>query len=299
MHLVSLLNPKLIYVEDRQLTKEQIIKVLIEKICSAYQFKNCTERVFDLVIQREKESPTVYPTGVAIPHVRMDGLDDTIIAICIPRKPITENGQEVKIYILILTDKNVSSIYLNVVAAFLRISKDTEFYNKLLSSKDAQAFISTIKTAEITVKDEVTVSDIMTIDLLIINENETIKTLSNLLSKYNLHYLPVVNKSGEWVGEVNMLHYLKNAIPEYMQMMHNVNFLRSYEPFKTLYEVEEKITVKQVMTKPERVLHPDFPIIEAVFEMNRQKRLTLPVIKDKKIIGIVTAMDIYRRVVRA
>jgi len=299
MQLNSLLTPKLIYFETKQLPKEKIIKVMIEKICADQQYKNCAERLYNLVIERESQSPTVYPTGMAIPHVRIDGLDDTIIAICIPAKPIIDNNQEVKIYILILTDKNVSSLYLNVVAAFMRISKDTEFFNKLLTSKDAHAFIDLIKVAEVKIKEEVTISDIMTCNPLVINENQPIKALADLLSEHSITYLPVVNDNGDWVGEVNLLQYLNTGLPDYMLMMNSVNFLRSFEPFERLYRLEEEVTVKKVMTKPDKVLYPEYSIIEAIFEMVKQDRQTFSVIKDKKVVGIVTAMDIYRRVVRA
>lgn len=299
MHLVSLLNPKLIHFEDRNFNKEQILKALIEKICNSFKLKNRSEQLYEMVLQREKEAPTVYPTGIAIPHVRVDDLDDTIIAICVPQKPIQNGGAEIKIYILIITDKNVSSLYLNVVAAFMRISKDTDFFHRLLAAGDANTFISLIKDAGIVVKDEVTVSDIMTAVPHVINENESIRVLAEMMKEKGLYYVPVVNDNGDWVGDVNILHYLEVSLPDYMRMLNNVNFLRNFEPFEHLYKKEDSVLVKHVMSKPERLLRPEFSIIEAVFEMVRQKKQTFSVIQDKKVVGIVTAMDIYKKVVRA
>ncbi len=299
MQLTSLLNPKLIYYEDRELTKEQILKTLIDKICASFKFKNCSERIMDLVIKREAESPTVYPTGMAIPHVRIDGLDDTIIAVCIPRKPIVDNEQEVKIYILILTDKNVSSLYLNVVAAFMRISKDKELFKTLLDAKDAHAFINHIKDAAIKVKDEVIVSDVMTPNPHVINQNETLKSAAVIMNENRIHFLPVVDDNGDWVGEINILRYLKISLPDFMLMIDNLNFLRNFEPFERLYNEEEKVLVKDVMLHPEKNMKPDFSIIEAVFEMIQQNKQYFSVVKDKKVVGVITAMDIYRKVVRA
>lgn len=299
MHLHSLLNPHLICYTEHNLSKEQVIKLMIDKICSNFQYKNCAERILDLIINRERESSTVYPTGIAIPHIRLDGLDDTIIAVCVPRHPVQDSDQQVKLYILILTDKNVSSLYLNVVAAFMRVSKDTDLFNKLLASDTADNFINIIKSSNIKIKDEVTVSDVMTTVPYVINENVTIKTLAEFMKDKGLYYIPVVNDNGDWVGDVNLLHYLEASIPDYMKMMHNVNFLRSFEPFEHLYKKEDEVLVRQVMSKPERQLSPDQTIIQAVFEMVRQKKQTFSVIKDNKVVGILTAMDIYKKVVRA
>ncbi len=299
MHLFSLLNPKLIYFEDRVLDKEQILKDLIEKICDSFELKGRCKQLYELVMQREKEAPTVYPTGIAIPHVRVDDLDDTIIAICIPQKPIRNGDAEIKIYILILTDKNVSSFYLNVVAAFMRISKDTDFFNRLLSAGDPHNFINLIKDAGIVIKDEVTVSDIMTPVPHVINENESIKAFAEMMKEEGLYYVPVVNNDGDWVGDVNILHYLEVSLPDYMKLLNNVNFLRNFEPFEHLYKKEDNILIRDVMSKPERLLKPEYSVIEAVFEMVRQKKQTFSVIQDKKVVGIITAMDIYKKVVRA
>lgn len=299
MHLVSLLNPKLIHFEDKRLSRDQILSSMVEKICSTHKFDISAKELLDLIYEREKESPTVYPTGVAMPHVRIDNLDDTIIAVCVPKEPIPETGTQTKIFVLIITDKNVSSLYLNVVAAFMRISKDTEFFSKLLTAGDAHSFVSLIKTAEIVVKDEVTVSDIMTDVPYVINENQTIRQLAEMMKEKGLYYVPVVNDNGDWVGDINILHYLEVSLPDYMRLMNNVNFLRNYEPFEHLYKKEDGVLVKQVMAKAERLLRPEFSIIEAVFEMVRQKKQTFSVVKDKKVVGIITAMDIYKKVVRA
>lgn len=299
MRLFSMLSPKLIHFEEKELSKEQILKQMIDRICSENNFKDCAKKLMDTLLQRENETSTVYPTGIAIPHIRIEGLDDTIIAIYIPRKPIFDNEQEVKIYILILTDKNISSLYLNVVAAFMRVSKDTALFEALLNSKDAHSFINLLKEADIRIKNEVTISDIMTANPIVVNETDTLKHMVSILSDNKLSYLPVVNSKGDLVGEVDILQYLKVSLPDFMLMMNNLNFLRNYEPFERLYQQEEVIKVKDVMTKPEKTFNPDFAIIEAVFEMIKLNRRSFTVVKDNKVVGVVSATDIYKRVVRA
>jgi CBS domain-containing protein/mannitol/fructose-specific phosphotransferase system IIA component len=294
-----MLSPKLIHFENKELTKEQILKQMIDRICTENNLKDCSKKLMENLLQRESESATVYPTGIAIPHIRIEGLDDTIVAIHIPHKPLIDNGQEVKIYILILTDKNISSLYLNVVAAFMRVSKDTGLFNALLSAKDVHTFVNLIKDADIKIKDEVTISDIMTPNPIVINETDTIKHMVEVLSENKLSFLPVVNSKNELVGEVDILQYLKVSLPDFMLMMNNLNFLRNYEPFERLYKQEEIVKVKDVMDKPKKTLHPEYAIIEAVFEMIKLNKRSFTVVKDNKVIGVVSATDIYRRVVRA
>jgi CBS domain-containing protein len=109
----------------------------------------------------------------------------------------------------------------------------------------------------------------------------------------------VVNEDNEFVGEVDILQYLKVGVPDYLMLMNNLKFLPSYEPFETLFKKEDQVYIKDIMTKPDLTLYPDNSIIEAVFKMIQNKKRFFTVTENKKVVGIVTAMDIFRKVVRS
>jgi len=299
MQLVSLLDPKLIYFEEQSLPKEEVYRKLVAKICSFYKPPICGEKLYDLLMKREEETSTVYPTGLAIPHVRLDGFNDTILGICIPRKPIIENGQEIKLIVLILTDNNSAKLYLNIAADLVRLSKNTEMFNTILNEKDGHGVYSFLQKANIIVKEDLSIKDIMNSEPITISENASLKQLGDLLSETNITIVPVVNKDGYFVGEVSIMQFLKVGVPDYMMMMNNVNFLRSYEPFEKLYEQEGKVIVRDIMSVLEPTIAPDASIIETVFKMIQSQKRFFTVTHDKKVVGIITAMDIFRKVVRA
>ncbi|MFA6029323.1 MAG: PTS sugar transporter subunit IIA [Elusimicrobiota bacterium] len=60
-------------------TKEQLIKVLIERLCRIRKLGD-PGRFYAKVIEREQGMSTTLDTGMAIPHARMDGLD-SIVAV--------------------------------------------------------------------------------------------------------------------------------------------------------------------------------------------------------------------------
>jgi len=53
------------------------------------------------------------------------------------------------------------------------------------------------------------------------------------------------------------------------------------------------------MQNADIVLSPETSIIETVFEMIQHKKRFFSVVQDGKLVGVITAMDIYRRVIRA
>jgi CBS domain-containing protein len=98
---------------------------------------------------------------------------------------------------------------------------------------------------------------------------------------------------------VHILNVLKVGIPEYMMMLDNLNFLMSFEPLEKLFENQDEIMVSDIMVMDEVFLRPEASIIEAVFEMISHHKRYMSVIKDDKLVGLVTAMDILRKVITA
>jgi nitrogen PTS system EIIA component len=211
MQLISLLDPKLIYFEERQLSKKENYQNLVDKICKFYRLPQCGGELLELILKRDAEVSTVYPNGLAIPHVRIDNFNDTVIAVCIPRKPILDDGKEIRIIVCIITDKTVAKLYLNLVAAIIRVSKVDTFLTSLVQQKDGLAVYNLLKQENLTIKDDLIVKDIMTTNPVIVKETSTIRELADLFSQYNIKNLPVINEQGHFVGEVNILHYLRSA----------------------------------------------------------------------------------------
>jgi nitrogen PTS system EIIA component len=299
MQLISLLDPKLIYFDEYSETKIDALNIIVEKICKRFQLPRCGENLTELLMKREQESSTVYPTGLAIPHVRMDNFNDTVIGISIPRKPIIENGQQIKILIVIITDKGSSKLYLNVVAALLRMSKDEHVMAQILSQKDGHEVHNILKREDYTVKEDLTIKDIMCAEPVTIRDTATIGELADIMGKCNYKSIPVVNENNDFVGEVNILNYLKVGVPDHLMMMSNLKFLHSYEPFENLFNKEQQVLIKDIMTPPELNLYPDNSVIEAVFKMIQNNKRFFTVTENKKVVGTLTAMDIFRKVVRS
>lgn len=81
-------------------------------------------------------------------------------------------------------------------------------------------------------------------------------------------------------------------------MVGNLKFLNTFEPLEELLKNEENLKIKQIMRKPSLQFSDDTSIIEAVLELTQNKRRHIPVVKDKKVIGIISIMDILNKVLR-
>ncbi|MCK9610820.1 MAG: PTS sugar transporter subunit IIA [Candidatus Cloacimonas sp.] len=297
MLLASFLEAHNILFENRVLTKEQVYKQLVDRLCSQYKLPVCGSKLLELIFQREEEVSSAYPTGIAIPHIRMDGLNDTLIAMTFLQNPLDYNGIKVSWVVLILTDKTSSKTYLNIVAALLKLSKDKEAMAALTSAGDGYSVIQYLKRNEVEVKKDVTVADIMVQNPIAVLPQYSLRELINLMGTHRVAGMPVVDETGKYIGEVNVLNLLKVGVPNYVMMLDNLSFLASYEPLENLFGKQDILFVKDIMTTGDVFIRPESSIIEAVFLMFSQNKRYLSVVKDEKLVGLVTAMDILIKVI--
>lgn len=125
------------------------------------------------------------------------------------------------------------------------------------------------------------VSDIMTTSIITVSSNDTLEDVKAIFEKHRIHHIPVVNQ-GELVGMISQSDFL----------------LFSHQPKEELHDTFlEKIRLKNyrvqdTMTQKLATLEHDDRINVAleIFRVNRFH--ALPVLRDKKLVGILTTFDI-------
>ncbi|HQO47388.1 MAG TPA: CBS domain-containing protein, partial [Candidatus Cloacimonas sp.] len=157
--------------------------------------------------------------------------------------------------------------------------------------------IQYLKRKEVEVKKDVTVADIMVQEPIAVQPQNSLRELINLMGTHRVAGMPVVDETGKYIGEVNVLNLLKVGVPNYVMMLDNLSFLASYEPLENLFGKQDILFVKDIMTTGDVFIRPESSIIEAVFLMFSQNKRYLSVVKDEKLVGLVTAMDILIKVI--
>ncbi|NOZ64611.1 MAG: PTS transporter subunit EIIA [Caldiserica bacterium] len=295
MKLSSFLHPHFIKVKHDATSSKEVIHDLVKEICREFS-PEFEKKVIDLIMEREKQGPTV-EGGVSIPHARIEGFHDLIIAISIPEKPVAVDGEEVEIFFLILTSKTASRIYLNTLAAIARLAKNSELLKKIISAAKPEDVIRIIEEEGVQVKEELTVKDIMEKKFPMVTPGETLKEVIDLLHREDSLFALVVEK-GELIGEVRLLEIVEKGLPDYAKSLINLKFLKTFEPLEGLLEREERIQVREVMSPLSVTLTSSSSIVEAVVRMVKEKRFYIPVVEDKKPVGVVTLKEFVTRILR-
>ncbi|MGD2162051.1 MAG: CBS and ACT domain-containing protein [Anaerolineales bacterium] len=105
----------------------------------------------------------------------------------------------------------------------------------------------------------------------------------DLMQKENIRRLPVVDRSGKLVGMVSEREILQASPSKATSLsIWELNYLMA------------KITVNEIMTKDVITVEADTPLEGAALLMADHKIGGLPVMKDGKMVGIVTETDLFK-----
>jgi len=118
-----------------------------------------------------------------------------------------------------------------------------------------------------------TIKDVMVTDLVTVTADLNVKEAVKVMNDFEIGCLIVV-EDGKAVGILTERDILKRVVE------------KGKDPEKTL--------VKDVMSKPLIVVNPEMGLEEAIETMFKNKIKKLPVVKDGKLVGLVTFPDIAR-----
>ncbi|MEX0845167.1 MAG: CBS domain-containing protein [Balneolaceae bacterium] len=126
------------------------------------------------------------------------------------------------------------------------------------------------------------VEEFMTTDLFTVRKDDILEFVANLLDWRQIRYLPVEDDQKHLIGLITMRQLLR----EYSKSAENAESDESTQP------------VSSIMIRNPVTIHPEASIMEAMAIMREKKIGCLPVIKNSRLVGIITEgnfMDITIR----
>lgn len=298
MKLHNLLSEPLILLDRPVASKEEAITVLVRAVQARYPFPLKPEDLLREVMNREALGGTSFPTGIAVPHARIDFLDDVVVAVLRPTQPLADPVAPIRLVVLMLTSQNKPSVYLNSLSSMLKLSQKTDAFEKALAAHSPREFLDVIAAQDYNLVKIVTVEDLVTDPPIAAKPDHTLADILDLFHHHNISYAPVVDEEGFLVGELGLGDILKAGFPDFTAQVGNLKFLRSFEPFENLLKKEESLTVRELMKPVAFGCDPSASVVELAFEFLQKGRRHCPVVKGRQLVGVISIMDILNKVVR-
>jgi mannitol/fructose-specific phosphotransferase system IIA component (Ntr-type) len=143
--LHQLISPKRIVIWNNPVTKEVVLKTLVEK---AEQRKGPwdTARFLNAVLEREERGSTFFNEGAAFPHTRIDGLEASMVSLGLVRQGVSDEPTEkpIELVFLILSPAHDPDEQIKILALASRASQSRHLRQHLrscMTPEDAMAVI--------------------------------------------------------------------------------------------------------------------------------------------------------------
>ena len=127
------------------------------------------------------------------------------------------------------------------------------------------------------------VKDIMTEDVFTLRETDSLSTARDLMNLARIRHIPIVDDKGRFVGLVTHRDILAAAVSKLADI-----------DSATREEIEASIPVREIMQREVTTTTENISLKEAATILLRGKFGCLPVLRQGKLIGIITEADFLR-----
>ncbi len=297
MNLANLLDPDLIAIDLKAINKTEAVEQLSELFYKKNPNKD-KRAILKAVAEREELGSTSLGRGFAFPHARTNAVEDLHIVVGIVREGVVDRGPDempIKVICLFLTPLNISRLYLQALSGLANIARRPGMLDQMLGARSPQEFIEIIANTDIQIKEALTVSDIMIHDVAAVSPDDSLRTVANIMLQYNLDIVPVIDSQGKLLGEVSGKQLIKSALPNYEKLIANRPEL---EPFENLLRQKDKLCVSDVLRREVATIAETASLFEAAATMISHDVDRLMVLRDGKLVGIITASHIISKIIR-
>ncbi len=306
MKFSNYLDSNLIFTDVKGTNMEEVIKDMMEKL--AAKEKNLAARKDEItqsVIKREEEFSTAIGKNTAIPHARIENFNDFIVALGVVETPFearvegTSKKDSIEIVFLIVSDILKNKNILKIMSAVTKlVIKYPHIADKIKTLKSAGEIYKAVQEADIEIGHKITAEDVLSPDIIPASPETTLEEIAKRLISEHISGLPVVDKNGEFLGEITEKELIEFGMPKYLSLMKDLNFLTVGEPFEEYLVNEKTATIKDMYRVKNNIIVVDkkAPIMEICFIMVSKGVTRLYVVEKGKYLGVINRSDIIKKV---
>ncbi len=140
MELASLAKPQLIFSDFEARSRDGALRGLTERICRVLGLTD-PDVVLSALREREELGSTALGDGLAVPHGRIRGLRDIVLAVAVSRRGVdygAEDGRPVRVFFVLLSPQESAGRHLKALAAVSEWWIDHGGRKRLLKARKPQ-----------------------------------------------------------------------------------------------------------------------------------------------------------------
>lgn len=283
----------------RSVDRDSVLKELLTMLAYQRGIGN-VDHAFNAVVERESEMSTVVAPGIAMPHARLDTVEELVIGVATSESGIQydDSSDPVHLVIMILAPKTNPGLYLQAVSSLAKICNEPDAAAKVSAMKSPDEVWRFFDRGGLVLPEHVCAGDIMIPCTAKLGENDTLESAITMFVRHNLVDLPVVDKEGDFVGVVTAHELLRVCLPDYILWMDDLSPILNFEPFAEILRNESNTWLAEIMTTEYATVPLDAPAVQVAKEITRHHVEHAYVLNGKKLAGSVSLQGFLSKVLR-
>ena len=297
MHLADIFDPDLIQIDLKAKTKKEAVESLAAIFCKKYPDKN-QDAILQAVAEREELGSTSFGRGFAFPHARTGSVNSLFIALAVVKNGVSDKTPDnipIKVICLLLTPRNISKLYLQVLSGLANFARRPGILDKIITLDSPAGWITLIRDSCIEIKTGITVADLMSRDIITVFPDDSLKKVANLMFKHHFDGIPVVDSIGKLLGDISGHELIKWALPDYEKML---NENADIEPFEELLQQVDNMKVSDIINHDVITISESASLLEASTLIVSKHLDRVMVVREGRLIGVISASDIASKIIR-
>lgn len=201
------------------------------------------------VMAREEVFPTVIAPGLAVPHARLPGLIQPLVAMaCIPGgADFNVPNVPVNVMILLLTPVDEPNLHIQLLAALAGDFNQPEAIEKVASLNTPVEVLGYFSGNQVVMPDYLTAADVMRTDIKTLQETDTLQTAIAAFARSREEEMVVLDRVGDIRGVVALSDLLKFSLPEHLLWLEDLSPIYRFQPFSDMLKTAGDTRVADVM----------------------------------------------------
>ena len=234
------------------------------------------------VSAREMLFPTVIAPGLAVPHARIPGMDEPLIALICTPAGVDFNSEfgKVQVTVLLLTPLDDPNVHLRIIAELARVFSDTTMIDRVLECPGPAGVLELFDANPRESEEFPVAGDVMTPPPVVLHETDTLADAIRCFATCKWPELVVLDDEGDARGVLALTDLLKYSLPEHLLWMDDLSPIDRFQPFVEVLRTAKETRVADVMREDFMTVDKSVPAIQ-VAKLFTVHQLRILVITDR------------------
>ncbi len=267
--------------------------ILLERLVAAGAVTN-VEKLRARVAEERVEDIVAMGDRAFLLHYRTDAVSALHVALGVAAKPVCrdlsdDETQCARVLLLVVAPPRMATRYLQVVGAFARLLSKADVVDAIHAQPNAAALASLPHFAEVELPEQITVRDIMTENPRNCTGDLPLREAALDMVRFGVGGLPVVDGEGRVIGMLSERELMRHLMSNYLQS--------GSGQYPSPTGATARRAVRDVMTRQVLCVSPEQPLAEVASIMTNKDVDRVPVVREGRLVGMLTRGDIVRKLI--